>query len=203
MLQLKNTNMSQVKKEIKTIKERIYSLLVLSLLLGMLFTSLNVATASNQDTTNLAVTITVGSLDTTAENTDFDWPAATAGQASNQQENMNNIQVTDYRGNSGGWSLTATANNLEAGTNILNTYARVKAGPGDVTNLNESDITGVTAGSADQSLGSESGNAVNMMTATADNGAGAFQLDNTVMNLSIEAGDAAGDYTAVLTLTVS
>ncbi|MBZ9577878.1 WxL domain-containing protein [Patescibacteria group bacterium] len=195
--------MSQVKNEIKTIKERIYSLLILSILFGMLFTSLNVATASNQDTTNLAVNITTGSLDTAAENTDFDWPDATAGQASNQQENMNNIQVTDYRGNSGGWSLTATANNLEAGTNILNTYARAKTSPGDVTNLNSSDNTGVTAGSDNQALGSNATNAVNMMTASAGNGAGAFQLDNTVMNLSIEAGDAAGDYTAVLTLTVS
>lgn len=195
--------MSQVKKEIKTIKERIYSLLILSILFGMLFTSLNVATASDNADTNLVINITEGSLDMTANNTDFDWPDATAGQASNQQENMNNIQVTDYRGNSGGWDLVATANNLANGTNILNTYARVKVSPGDVTNLNESDITNVTAGSADQPLGSNSTNAVNMMAASTGDGAGAFQLDNTVMNLSIEIGDDAGEYTAVLTLTVS
>jgi len=192
--------MSRINQEIKTIKERIYSLLILSLLFLMLFTSLNVSLAANV-TTNLAVNIVAGTLDTTAP-TSFGWPNATAGQASNQQGNLNNVQVTDYRGNSGGWSLTATANNLAAGTNVLNTYARVKVSPGNITNLNSSNITNVTAGSANQSLGSDAGNAVNVMTASSGYGAGAFQLDNTVMNLTVQSGDAQGSYTAVLTLTV-
>jgi hypothetical protein len=195
--------MSKVKNEIKIIKERIFSLLILSLFFLMLFTSLNVTMATNTANTSLAANIVNGTLDIAASPASFGWNNTTAGQASNQLNNVNNIQVTDYRGNTGGWSLTATANNLTAGTNVLNTFARVKVSPGTVTNINGSNITGVSDGSDNQVLGPSSGNAVNMMTATASNGAGAFQLDATLMNLTVQVSDIAGSYTATMILTVS
>ena len=55
--------MSEIKKEIKILKQRILSFLVMVFMFVMIFSIVNVGMAANTDETTLAQNITAGSLD--------------------------------------------------------------------------------------------------------------------------------------------
>ncbi len=192
-----------MKSNIRFLKEEIFAVIVLFFALFMVYSSMEVSRAANTDNSELYQNIVTGSLDIAAENTNISFNNANSGQAANSLMNMNNVQVTDYRGTGAGWSATgADIENLvdvdDSNVQItLNNSLRWS--PGDVTNLNGADITGVTAGTDDVYLNATR----NLMTATASNGLGAYQIDNTVLNFQVEVTDQAGNYAATLELTVS
>ncbi len=192
-----------MKSNIQTIKQKIFSTLILFFALVMIFGQMEVSKAANQDNSELYQNLIAGSLDITAENTNISFNNANAGMASNSLMNMNNIQVTDYRGSSAGWSATTGSIDNFIDVDDANVQITLNSSlmwsPGDVTNLNSSDITGVAAGTDDQYLNTTR----NLMTASASNGEGAFQIDNTILNFIVEVTDPAGNYSSTLELTVS
>ena len=188
---------------VTNIKQKIFSTLIIFFVLGMIFSGLEVSIAANQANINLTQTIAAGTLDITAQNTTMNFNNLTAGQTADSLKNLNNIKVTDYRGNSGGWDATTESIGNFIDVDDANTQITLSNSllwsPGDITNLNSSVITGVTAGTDDQYLNAQR----TLMTASAGNGEGAFQIDNTVMNFEQDPTDAAGNYDSKLTLTVS
>ncbi len=201
--QNKNQNLLKMKNKIRFLKEEIFAVIVLFFTLLMVYTSMEVSRAANQDNAELYQNIVTGSLDIAAQNTNISFNNANAGIASNSLMNMNNVQVTDYRGTGAGWS--ATTGSIENFIDVddanvqITLNSSLRWSPGDVSNLNSSDITGVAAGADDQYLNATR----NLMSATADNGSGAYQIDNTVLNFMVEVADQAGNYAATLELTVS
>ncbi len=191
--------MSQVKKEIKTIKKQIVSVLIVFFMFLMIFSTVNVGFAANTGNTDLAQNILAGSLDLTAPS-GLNWTDVTLnGSNQNSNVNLDGVNVVDYRGGDGtGWNLTIYAeNNLVAGTNNIDITARLNVTPGDVT----SDDT-AQAGSAFM-MPNSSGGAEVLMNAGANCGTDVSNIDNSVFMLLIESGDAAGDYTATMVFTVS
>ncbi len=177
--------------------------MILFFALAMVFGQMEVSQAANTDNSELYQNLVAGSLDISAENATIAFNNANAGQASDSLMNVNNVQVTDYRGSGAGWS--ATGADIENFVDVDDANVQITLNssllwsPGDITNLNGSDVTGVSAGTDDQYLNATR----NLMTATADNGMGAYQIDNTVLNFEVEVTDAAGNYAATLELTVS
>ncbi|MBZ9569749.1 WxL domain-containing protein [Patescibacteria group bacterium] len=191
--------MSQVKREIKTIKKQIISVLILFFMFVMIFATVNLGLAANNADTNLAQNIISGTLDMTAPG-NLNWTNVILnGSNQNSNTNLDGVNVTDYRGGGGtGWNLTLYAeNNITAGTNNIDITARLNVAPGDVT----SDDTAQSG--SNFMMPNDSGNAEVLMNAGADCGTGVSNIDNTLFKLLIESGDAAGDYTAVMVFTVS
>lgn len=185
------------------IKQKIFSTLILVFVLGMVFGSVEVSRSATTANSELYQNLTAGNLDITAQNSNISFGQIAAGYTQNSKVNMNNVQVTDYRGTGAGWS--ATTGSIENYVDVndsnrqitLNAYLRWS--PGDVTNMNGSLITGVTAGTDDALLNTTQ----NLMVATASNGLGAYRIDNTELNFTQQPTFQAGNYSATLTLTVT
>jgi len=188
--------MPQVKKEIKIIKKQIISVLILFFMFVMIFSTINVGWAAENDT-NLAQNITAGSLGMASPgNLNFTNIALTDSQQ-NSNTNLNGVNVTDYRGSAAGWNLTVYADNLVAGTNNIDVTARLNVTPGQVSSDDEA-----AAGSPFM-MPNDSGSAVTLMNAAPDNGTGLSNITNSVFMLNIESTDLVGTYTATMTFTVS
>ncbi|MDD5342450.1 MAG: hypothetical protein PHI73_03905 [Patescibacteria group bacterium] len=190
-------------KKIKIIQQKIFSTLIIFFVLGMIFGSMEVSRAANTANSELYQNIVAGSLDISAQNSNVSFNNVNAGTNFNSRMNVNNIKVTDYRGSGAGWS--ATTGSIENFADVGNVNKQItlnnslKWSPGDISALNGASATGVSAGTDDVYLNTTR----NLITASASNGKGAYQIDNTILNFELDAADLAGNYTATLTLTVA
>jgi hypothetical protein len=190
-------------KRLKLLQEEIFAVIILIFAVVMIYGSLEVSRAANQANSELFQNITNGSLDIAAQNANIVFGSLVAGYSQNVAINMNNVQVTDYRGLVPGWSATTASIENYVSVNDVNKQITLnnalKWSPGDITNMNGSDITGVTAGTDDVYLNATR----NLMVATASNGGGAYRIDNTILNFTQDPTYQAGNYSATLTMTVS
>lgn len=187
-----------IKKEIEVIKKQIVSVLVLSFMFLMIFSTVNVGLAANTGTTNLAQNILAGTLDMSAPSQLNFTNVTLNGSQQYSNTNLNGVNVTDYRGGAGtGWNLTVYANNLVAGTNNISIEARLNVAPGQVTSDDSAQ-----AGS-NFMMPNNSGGAAVLMNASSSNGTGVSNITNSLFKLNIAASDVAGSYTATMTFTVS
>ncbi|MDD5567426.1 MAG: hypothetical protein PHH01_04500 [Patescibacteria group bacterium] len=190
-------------KKIKIIQQKIFSTLIIFFVLGMIFGSMEISRAANQANSELYQNIVAGTLDITAQNSNISFNNINAGTAANSLMNFNNVKVTDYRGSGAGWSATTGSIDNFVSVDDANTQIvlnnSLKWSPGDITALNGASATGVTAGTDDVYLNTTR----NLITASASNGKGAYQLDNTILNFELGAADPAGNFSSTLTLTVA
>ena len=190
--------MSLIKNEIKIIKKQIISILILSFMFVMIFSTVNVGLAANTGDSNLAQNILSGSLDMTAPGNLNFTNITLNGSQQYSNTNLDDVNVVDYRGGAGtGWNLTVYANNLVAGTNNINILARLNVAPGDETSDKNA------AAGSNFMMPINSATAAVLMNASADNGTGVSNITNTLFKLNIADTDVAGTYTAVMTFTVS
>ncbi|MDD5567425.1 MAG: WxL domain-containing protein [Patescibacteria group bacterium] len=191
------------KKRAKGIQQKIFSTLIIFVVLAMMFGSMEISRAANQANSELYQNIVAGTLDISAQNSNISFANVNAGTAANSLMNFNNVKVTDYRGTGAGWS--ATTGSIENFQDVADANIQIvlsnslKWTPGQITPLNGASATGVSAGTADQYLNATR----NLMTATASNGKGAYQIDNTLLNFIVGAEDPAGNFSATMTLTVA
>lgn len=188
--------MVQINQEIEIIKKQIISTLILFFAFLMIFSTVNMSFGAT-NTTTLAQNIVSGSLDLSAPGNLNFTNIILNGSQQYSNTNLNGVNVTDYRGEPGtGWNLTAYATNLVAGTNNISITARLNVTPGQVTSDKNA-----AAGSAFMMPNSAPGSV--LMNASSSNGTGVSNITNSLFKLNIQAGDAAGNYTATMTLTVS
>lgn len=190
--------MAQIENEIKIVKQKIISVLIIFFMFVMVFSIVKVGLAANQDTTSLAQNITAGTLDVVV-NTTLEWASiAVPLVATNSNADFDGVNVADSRGSYLGWGLTVYANNLEgAGGNKLDIENRLYIDPGDVTTTSNA-----SAGSAFY-IANNASQQSTFMTATVDNGWGGSNIDNSAFKLRIEPTDSVANYTATMTFTVS
>ncbi|MBU0708089.1 hypothetical protein KKG41_07045 [Patescibacteria group bacterium] len=190
-------------KETKIIKQKIFATLILFFTLGMIFSSLEITRAADNANINISQSIDAGALSLTSVNSDINFNDLTAGQNAVSLMEMENIGVTDYRGNSAGWAVTTPSiGNFVDNTTPANQITLSNSllwSPGEISNLNGSDITNVTAGTDDVYLNAER----TLMSASAGDGDGEFIINNTILNFEQEPTDNAGNYESNLVLTVA
>jgi hypothetical protein len=118
---------------------------------------------------------------------------------------LNQVQVTDTRGGTFGWSLTATLPNLTAPGGLSISNANVTATPSCAADAgNPLSAPGATAGTAAQAYSGTvnlctKNNAVNATTLSSG---GVYNV-NAALALTIPAFQAAGAYSSVMTITLS
>ncbi|MFA5107671.1 MAG: hypothetical protein WC497_05100 [Patescibacteria group bacterium] len=187
----------------KLLIEEVFAVIILVFTVLMVYGSFEVSRAANTANSELYQNITAGSLDIAAQNTNISFGDLAAGYSQNSVINMNNVLVTDYRGTGAGWS--ATTGSIENYVDVNDSNRQItlsnalRWSPGDITNLNGSSLTGVTAGTDDVYLNATR----NLMVATASNGTGAYRISNTVLNFTQDPTYETGNYSATLTMTVS
>ena len=187
----------------KLLIEEVFAVIILVFTVLMVYGSFEVSRAANTANSELYQNITAGSLDIAAQNTNISFGDLAAGYSQDSVINMNNVLVTDYRGTGAGWS--ATTGSIENYVDVTDSNKQItlsnalRWSPGDITNLNGSIITGVTAGTDDVYLNATR----NLMVATASNGTGAYRISNTVLNFTQDPSYETGNYSATLTMTVS
>ncbi|MEA1909720.1 MAG: hypothetical protein U9M89_01690 [Patescibacteria group bacterium] len=154
------------------------------------------------DTTNLSFNITAGSF--TIENAPESMAFAThAYGVSNDvlaNEELDDIAITDYRGNAQAWSVAMNANNLQSGSDHIDTASALNGyvSNGDMTNVENAD-TNRTAVGSDGFLDGAGVTLINGSTQAS----GIFRYDNGVIRLTVDGSEAAGEYGAVVTYTLS
>lgn len=187
-----------IKKEIEIVKKQIVSVMILSFVFAMVFSTVNTGLAANTGTTNLAQNILAGTLDMTAPSQLNFTNVTLNGSQQYSNTNLNGVNVTDYRGGAGtGWNLTVYANNLVAGSNNISVEARLNVAPGQVTSDKNA------AAGSNFMMPNNSGGAAVLMNASSSNGTGVSNITNSLFKLNIASTDAAGTYTATMTFTVS
>lgn len=192
-----------IQKAENQVRQQLFSSMVLAVMgLMLLVTFGGIKVKAIDNTVNLTFNVTAGAFTLASGTTDIAWPSVTFGtvNAAHQANNgLDNIVVTDHRGNATAWTLTASANNLAAGTNdISKAQITLHIANGTITN-DEGDIGNVTKGS-NANLAS----ARNVMSGdTGATGIYNYDLPATGVRLNITGAEAAGDYTALLTLTLT
>lgn len=190
--------MSQVRKEIKLLKKKIISFLIVVFMFVMVFSIVNVGMAANTGTSTATQNINAGTLaivvTSTLAFTNYTLLATTGFS----NADLDGVNVTDSRGSLAGWTATLWSNNLvEAGSNIISAAAKLNVNPGVATT-----VSNATDGSSFM-MPVTAATAATVMSATASNGWSQSNLDNTVVNLVVDPGVKAGTYTSVMTVTVT
>ena len=118
---------------------------------------------------------------------------------------LNQVQVTDTRGGTFGWSLTATLPNLTAPGGLSISNANVTATPSCVADAgNPLSAPGATAGTAAQAFSGTVNLCTknNLTNATTGSSGGVFNV-NSSLALTIPAFQAAGAYSSIMMITLS
>jgi lipopolysaccharide export LptBFGC system permease protein LptF len=194
-----------IKKAENQVRQQLFGgvvLGVLGLMLAVTFGNINIKVKAADNAVNLTFNVTAGAFTLASLTTDIAWPSVTYNTVNathGANAGLDNIVVTDHRGNATAWTLTAAANNFAAGTNdISKAQITLHIANGTITN-DEGDFNFVTKG-ANANLAS----ARNVMSGNASaTGIYNYDLPNTGVRLNVVGNEAAGDYTAVLTLTLT
>ncbi|MBU0708088.1 WxL domain-containing protein [Patescibacteria group bacterium] len=190
-------------KNIRSIKEEIFAVIVIFFALAMVYSALEISRAADNANINISQSIDPGTLSLISVNSDINFNDLVAGQNADSLMEMENITVTDFRGTNAGWAVTTQSiGNFVDNTTPANQITLSNSllwSPGQISNLNGSDITNVTAGADDVYLNAER----TLMSASAGDGEGEFIINNTVLNFEQEPSDNAGNYESNLVLTVS
>ncbi|MFH1088223.1 MAG: WxL domain-containing protein [Patescibacteria group bacterium] len=181
------------------VRQQLFGGLLLGVAGLMIMTTLGWSYAYDANT-NMTFNITGGAFTIVNAPTTIVFPSLPFSTAANNTANneVDGLTVTDYRGTSTAWTVSAQANNFNDGSHDIpaskmNLYAEV----GALTNIAEADTNQVANGTNGTLNGS----------VTVFNGStgasGIFQYDNGFINLVINGTEATGDYGAILTFTLA
>lgn len=120
--------------------------------------------------------------------------------AYNTLANLTQVNFRDSRGTGGGYSVTGSANNMAAGTNII-ANSWLEWSPGSIFALDEASNTGVTAGAAYS--GNFGDGLRTMVTATSNNGMGNYVINGTALRVQVRPSFITGVYQSTLLLTIA
>ncbi|MCU2243125.1 WxL domain-containing protein [Enterococcus faecalis] len=175
------------------------ALLVAVIAGGIGFSSIYADAVAPQNSTG-KVTFTAGDLTLDkVPSFDFGTQQITAQDHDYDAQAQSEVQVTDLRGSSAGWTLTVTAGKLKAGMKEL-TGAQVSLANGVVTNSSDETVT-----ASDASLIPEQ--SVKVMNAAAGNGNGVttgnWQTTDVKLHVPGATAKSAEQYTTDLTWTLT
>lgn len=174
------------------------SVALITLMFMLTFGFVNAA----DDTTNLSFEITAGTFSIDNAPTSISFATQTYNTADDilGNEELDLIAVTDYRGNTTCWVVAMNANNLQAGSNQIDTASALNgyAQNIDMTNVETADTNRTNQG-ADGFLDGAGITLVNGSTQAS----GIFRFDNGVIRLTVDGSEPSGSYGAVVTYTLT
>lgn len=190
----------KTKKE--QIKQKIIAIFVVTFMFAMMIGTVNInladATGGN---TILQQVVSAGSLSLeTAAQVNFN-TFTLNGASFNSLANLTQVNFRDTRGSGAGYNVVGTANNMQAGTNII-ANTQLRWSPGTIYGLEGSSTTGVTAGASYSGNFGDPGGKT-LASATSENGMGNYTINGTTLNLLLAPSVAAGTYQNTLLLTIS
>jgi len=173
---------------------------LLFILVGLMaFNTMGMTWAANQDTSELNLTISAGSLEmmNTEARVNF---SGTAGTASNNFQNLDGTTIRDFRAAEQNWDVNAYSDPLTGETQssyvIANTS--ISLWPSNTTKVNVEtyDITKLGNG-VNTSLGAD-----NKIFNSEYGAEGAVRLDNILLKVNMAGTEVSQDYSGALTFTV-
>ena len=153
------------------------------------------------DLTNMTFNVTAGAFTLVNAPISMAFASQAYGTANNitGNEQIDGLVATDYRGNATAWTVTVNANDFNEGTyNIPASQLNCYAEEGDITNLENGDVTKVAVGT-NGTLNDGGITLFNGSTAAS----GKFTYDNGFINLVVDGTDNSGDYGATLVYTLA
>jgi len=156
----------------------------------------------NADTANLQQNIVSGSLTMNLENSQVTFANVNVGELTNSDAELDNMFLSDLRGNAGGWSVTSYSDplNLNASESIPNSKIKWKLDNWEVTGFNGATNTEVEVGAGNNQGLNQS---ENIIYAAAGNGAGEFMVNNAALSILIDTTYNAGAYSGTLTINIA
>ena len=111
---------------------------------------------------------------------------------------FNNLFIRDYTGTLGGWSAIATATDFSDGVGNSIAIDNLTMNTTNISPVLAESTAGITLGNGTLSTTTP----LNIATSTANNGAGNFNINGN-FSLYIPVATVPGNYTSVLTITIS
>ncbi len=149
--------------------------------------------------TNMTFNVTAGAFTLVNSPASMAFASQAFGVGNNitGNEQIDGLVATDYRGNSAVWGVAATASNF-TGDEILASALNLYAEAGIISNLQNADTNQVAVGTN----GTLDGAGITLFNGSTA-ASGRFNYDNGFVNLTVDGTDPTGDYTAILTFTLS
>ncbi len=119
----------------------------------------------------------------------------------NSTANMIQVNMRDPRGTGAGWTVTGSANDLQAANGAIIANSFLRWGPGTIYALDGSSNTGVAAGAS--YVGNFADGARTLANTSTNNGMGNYVINGTILNLMIAPATMTGTYQNTLVLTIS
>lgn len=192
-----------MKTKKQLIKQKIVAVGIVTIMLVMTFGSLMTDQAGAADVSNTIlqqiVTGTPLSIEGSAQ-VNFASVALNT-VAVNSTGNMIQVNMRDPRGTGAGWSVTGSANNLQAANGAIIANSFLRWAPGTIYVLDGGSNTGVAAGSS--YVGNFADGAITLANTSTNNGMGNYVINGTTLNLMIAPSTMIGTYQNTLTLTIS
>ena len=190
----------KLRQQLIITKQKIIVTFIMFFMFSMVFTSfeMNKVQAATDVNTEVYQNIVAGSLYVDAM-ASLSFADVTAGTTQNTEANMTVLNIGDGRGTSAGWTTSAYSTNFtNAGGSLILPNSRLYIDPNEFWAVNGASNTGISLGS-----GGTLDSLQTIITASSGNGAGDYNVANTLLNMSILVGDSAGDYNATVTFTIS
>jgi len=182
-------------------KQKIIAVFVVTFMFVMVFGSIdinNVGAIGGNTTVQLTLTSGALSLESPTQ-VNFNSVPINA-VAYNTLANLTQVNFRDTRGSGVGYNVVGSANNMQAGTNVIaNSY--LGWSPGSIFALDGASNTGVTAGAAYS--GNFGDGARTMVSATSNNGMGNYVINGTTLNVQVRPSFITGTYQSTLLLTIA
>ncbi|OGB74395.1 hypothetical protein A2V68_01620 [candidate division Kazan bacterium RBG_13_50_9] len=198
---MEGVNKTIIRRAESQIRQQLFGMLALAVVGLMVMNSFGLLVRGAADNTNMTFNVSSGTFSIENAPESIAFPAQSFGAANNitGNEEIDNVDITDYRGTATAWEVVTNANNLTNGTNIISAYRlSLYATGATASNVANFDTNRVNVGST----GSLGGAGVTLINGSTQ-ASGVVELDNALVNLYFSATDQAGNYAAVLLYTLS
>jgi hypothetical protein len=193
-----------LKKAENQVRQQLFgglALLVAALMVGNITGTIRAA--DNVDVTNLSFNVTTGAFTLVNAPVKVNFPAMNFGESNSahvSNENMDGVEITDYRGSATAWEVVANASEMNNGGAAVIAATRLKIdNNGTARNITAGDTNRVAVLAADGPLNDGGSTIINGSTQAS----GVFGYDNAQFLLNVTGSDVAASYVGVVTFTLS
>ena len=190
-----------LKKAENQVRQQLFGGLALLVAALMIGNTLGVVWADT-DLTNVSFNVNAGAFTIVNAPEGVNFPMMNYGESNSAHvgdTETDGVEITDLRGSGTEWNVAVSANNMQAGTNIISASRLKITNNGTIRNISAGDTNRVALMSGDGPLNDGGSTILNGSTQAS----GAFGYDNSEFLLNVTGTDAAGVYTGIATFTLT
>lgn len=182
------------------VRQQLFGGILLAVAGLMIMTTLGWVNAAATNT-NMTFNITSGAFTIVNAPESMAFASQSFGTPANilGNEEVDGLTIRDYRGNAQPWTVAMSANNFDAGGNIINANRlNGYASNGAITNVENGDTNRTAKGSS----GFLNNTGITLLNGSTQ-ASGVFRYDNGVVRLTVDGTEIVGTYGAILTYTLT